>query len=102
MDLKTPLGILRWLLVLSMLVCGMTLCVAQTKSAQPTNPVRQAQKVRPPAPNSIWLKDPNSVMPMRQMTNAQRLAAAERNKARRAKAEAQRRNGASSLQGVRQ
>jgi len=33
----------------------------------------------------VWIKDPNSVMPMRKMTNAEGRAAAERNKARQSK-----------------
>jgi len=97
MDLKTSFGILRWLLVLSMLVCGIAL--AQNKASQPGKPSTQP----PTAAQSKtkWIKDPNSVMPMRQMTNAQRRAAAARNAQRRAAA-AQRRQNAPANQGVQQ
>ncbi len=40
MDIKTLLGILRWLLVVGLLAWGTTLGVAQTKAAQPTKPAR--------------------------------------------------------------
>jgi hypothetical protein len=82
MDLKTRLGILRWLLVLSMLVCGIAL--AQNKAAQPGQPSTQP----PTAAQSKtkWIKDPNSVMPMRKMTNAERRKAAARNAQRQATA----------------
>lgn len=97
MDLKTPLGILRWLLVLSMLVCGIAL--AQNRAAQPgkpsTEPPTAAQS------KTKWIKDPNSVMPMRKMTNAERRKAAARNSERRAAANQQRRN-APVNQGVQQ
>ena len=99
MDIKAGCGIFRWLLlVLCLLVGG--LISAQTK-AQPGKPSNQP----PTAAQSKtkWIKDPNSVMPMRQMTNAQRRAAAERTRARRAKAEALRRqSNKNSLNGVQQ
>jgi hypothetical protein len=44
MDIKTPLGILRWLLVVGLLAWGTILGLAQTKAAQPTKPA-----VQPPA-----------------------------------------------------
>ena len=82
MDIKTPLGILRWLLVLSMLVCGIAL--AQTQSAQPSKPA--AQPPTAAQSKTKWIKDPNRVMPMRKMTNAERRAAAARNAKRQATA----------------
>jgi hypothetical protein len=101
MDVKTSFRFLRWLLVALAVCLGGVQGFAQTKAAQP-KPTTKEQVLKQHPPSKVWIKDPNTVMPMRQMTNAQRLAAAQRNKARRAKAEAQRRNGASSLQGVRQ
>jgi hypothetical protein len=82
MDLRTHLGILRWLLVLSMLVCGIAL--AQNKAAQPSKP--PAQPPTAAQSKTKWIKDPNSVMPMRKMTNAERRAAAGRNAKRQAAA----------------
>jgi hypothetical protein len=96
MNLKAPLGIVRWLFVLSMLVCGIAL--AQNKAPQPGKP-----SAPPTAAQSKtkWIKDPNSVMPMRQTTNTQRRAAASRNAQRRAAA-TQRRQNAPANQGVQQ
>jgi hypothetical protein len=91
-----------WLLIPGLLLVGASQLGAQTKAVTPTQSAAQVKKVRPPAPSSIWVKDPNSVMPMRQMTNTQRKAAAERTKARRAKAEARRRSRAASVLGVQQ
>ena len=100
MDFRTSYAILRWLLCTGLLLVGVGQLGAQSKASPTTNPAPQVKKVRPPAPSSIWLKDPNSVMPMRQVTNAQRRAAAERTKARRAQAEAQSKRSASTAQGV--
>jgi hypothetical protein len=94
MDIKTPLGILRWLLIVGLLSWGAIQCLAQTKAAQPTKPPAQLPTAAQTAPDKVWFKDPNSIMPMRKMTNAERRAAAERNKARREKADAQRRQKA--------
>jgi hypothetical protein len=73
-------------LLLAIVLFGPLVLGAQTKSAAQSNP-----KPTPPAQSATakhnWIKDPNSVMPMRQMTNAERRAAAERNKARRTKAQ---------------
>jgi len=53
------------------------------------------------ATDKVWVKDPNSVMPMRKMTLAARHAAAQRNRERKAKADAQRKQNATANQGVR-
>jgi hypothetical protein len=68
---------------------GGVLGFAQTKAAQPNKPSAHDQVLKQFAPKKDWIKDPNKVMPMRQMTNTQRRAAAQRNQARRAKVEAQ-------------
>jgi hypothetical protein len=99
MDLKTPFVILRRLLIAGVITCAASQGLAQT-NAQPVNPV-EVHKQTPQAPARVWIKDPNQVMPMRQMTNAQRREAAERSRARRAKAEAQRKlNNQNSQSGV--
>lgn len=98
MNHKTSVGILRGLLLTGLICWGASLGLAQSKIVSPA-PV-QVQKQFPPAPAHKWIKDPNQVMPMRQMTNAQRRAAAERNRTRRAKAEAQRRFNNKSQSGV--
>jgi hypothetical protein len=94
MDFKAPLGILRWLLVLCMLVGGLTLGTAQTKAAKSSKPIVQSPAAAQAAPDKVWFKDPNTIMPMRKMTNAERRAAAQRNKVRREKAEAQKKQKA--------
>ena len=91
MDLKTCVGILRGFLLTGLICWGASLGLAQAKPASSIQSPVQAQKKVPPAPAHKWIKDPNQVMPMRQMTNAQRRAAAERSRDRRAQAEAQRR-----------
>jgi hypothetical protein len=99
MDLKSTFIILRRLLIAGVTTCAASQGLAQTKT-QPANPV-EVQQQTPQAPARVWIKDPNQVMPMRQMTNAQRREAAERSRARRAKAEAQRKlNNQSSQSGV--
>ena len=87
MDIKTRRGIFRWLFILSLLVCGLAQGFAQNKATQWSRPSAQ-----PPAAQSKtkWIKDPNSVMPMRKMTNAERRAAASRN-AKRSRAAHQKR-----------
>lgn len=100
MNLKTCVGILRGLLLTGLICWGASLGLAQARTASPAQSQAQAQKQFPPAPAHKWIKDPNQVMPMRQMTNAQRRAAAERNRTRRAKAEAQRRFNNKSQSGV--
>lgn len=89
MDIKAPFGAARWLLVFALFLCGFSQALAQNKAAQPLPATPQAQAAT--QPDKVWVKDPNTVMPMRKMTNAERRAAAERNKARRDKAQAQRR-----------
>jgi hypothetical protein len=102
MDVKTSLRFLRWLLITLSICLGGVLGFAQTKAAQPKQPSAHDQVLKQNAPKKDWIKDPNQVMPMRQMTNAQRQAAAQRNRARRAKAEAQRKVSAPANQGVQQ
>ena len=41
MDIKTPLGILRWLLVVGLLAWGAILGLAQTRTAQANKPTAQ-------------------------------------------------------------
>ena len=100
MDFKTCVGTLRGLLLTGLICWGASLGLAQTRTASPAQSPAQVQKQFPPAPAHKWIKDPNQVMPMRQMTNAQRRAAAERNRARRAKADAQRKFNNKSQSGV--
>lgn len=92
-------GLISPLLLATILSGALTLGFAQTKNpvhttAKPTAPAQSAPSA---AANHTWIKDPNSVMPMRQTTKAQRRAAAERNKARRSKA--QKKLNVSSTQG---
>jgi hypothetical protein len=54
MDLRTSFGILRWLLVLALLFCGMTLSLAQTANnaqapQQKTTQIPGQSKKSPPA-----------------------------------------------------
>lgn len=92
-------GLISPLLLAIVLFGALTLGFAQTKNATQTNPKATAPAQSAPSATAKhnWIKDPNSVMPMRQMTNAQRRAAAERNKQRRAKA--QKKQGTTPTQG---
>ena len=92
-------GLTSPLLLVIVLFGALTLGYAQSKRAAQTNPkpTAPAQSVPSSTANHNWIKDPNSVMPMRQMTNTQRRAAAERNKQRRA--QAQKKHGITSTQG---
>lgn len=71
------------------MVLGMSQGLAQTKTttqskpAAPGKTTTQTQATLPMAPSNVWIKDPNTVMPMRKMTNAERRKAAVRNAARR-------------------
>jgi hypothetical protein len=94
---KKYLGLLRLLFVVVLVSWGMIQGLAQTKAAQPTKP---AQPPTAAQSKTKWIKDPNSVMPMRQTTNAERRAAAVRNSSRRAAA--QRRPNVPANQGVQQ
>src|SRR5437899_2536632 len=98
MKSNTSFRFLRWLLITLSICSGGVLGFAQTKAAQPNKLSAHDQILKQNAPKKDWIKDPNQVMPMRQMTNAQRRAAAQRNHARRAKAEAQRKASASANQ----
>jgi hypothetical protein len=102
MDIKTSLRFLRWLLITLSIGLGGVLGFAQTKAAQPNKLSAHDQVLKQNPPKKDWIKDPNKVMPMRQMTNAQRRAAAQRNQARRAKVEAQQKLSAPAKQGVQQ
>jgi len=92
----------RWL-VLAIAVCvGGIQGLAQTKTAQ-SKPTAKEQVLKQHPPSKSWIKDPSKVMPMRQMTTAQRRAAAERGRTRRAKADAQKKlNNKTSQTGVQQ
>ncbi len=100
------LGLIRLLLVVAAIAWGSILSAAQTKASSATKPKPQPQSQTAAAPaqkEKVWIKDPaGRVMPMRQMTNADHRAAAERNKARRAQHEARRKRAASANQGVQQ
>jgi hypothetical protein len=97
MEIKTPFGMLRWLLIVSLLSWGAIQGLAQTRSAQATKP---AQPPTAAQNKTKWIKDPNSVMPMRKMTNAERRRAATRNANR--QAVAQQKRSVPANQGVRQ
>ena len=98
-------GLIRLLLVLVAITWGSILGVAQTKGSTATKPKNQSQSQTAASlaqKEKVWIKDPATrVMPMRQMTNADHRAAAERNKARRAQHEARRKH-ANASQGVQQ
>jgi len=91
------------LILLALAVCvGGIQGLAQTKAA-PSKPTAKEQVLKQHPPSKAWIKDPKTVMPMRQMTNAQRRAAAERARSRRAKADAQKTlNNKTSQTGVQQ
>ncbi len=90
MESNTSFRFLRWLLLAIAVCVGGIQGLAQTKTAPPSKTTAKEQVLKQHPPSKAWIKDPNAVMPMRQMTNAQRRAAAQRNQARRANAEAQR------------
>jgi hypothetical protein len=99
---KKYLGLLRLLFVVGIVSWGMLQGEAQTK-ATPQSKAKtadQSQAALTAPKNKVWIKDPNSVMPMRQTTNAERRAAAVRNSSRRAAA--QRRPNVPANQGVQQ
>ena len=105
--MKNHLGLLRLLIVVAAVLCGVIQGIGQTTSSQSKSTPKtkmppQASQVAAPAPtDKVWIKDPNSVMPMGKMTLAQRHAAAQRNLERKAKADAQRKQNATANQGVR-
>jgi hypothetical protein len=103
--MKNHLGLMRLLVVVAAIVLGVIQGLAQTTATEPAKKSKmpqQASQVTAPAPqDKVWIKDPNSVMPMRKMTLAERHAAARRNQERKAKAEAQRKQNAPANQGVR-
>jgi hypothetical protein len=102
MESNTSFRFLRWLLLAIAVCVGGIQGLAQTKTAQ-SKPTTKEQVLKQHPPSKAWIKDPNTVMPMRQMTNAQRRAAAERSRTRRTKAEAQRKmNSKTSSSGVQQ
>ena len=101
MNVNTRVGILRGLLVTGIVAWGASLGLAQTTSVSPAKSPVEVQRQFPPAPAHKWIKDPNQLMPMRQMTNAQRRAAAARN-AQRRNAAAQRTRKAPANSGVQQ
>jgi hypothetical protein len=102
MQTRKHLGFGRPLLLAAVVSGGLALGFSQTKpttQSKPNVPAQSQAAAAPSASKTAWIKDPNSVMPMRQMTKAQRRAAAERNKTRRAKAASQNRQGTTSTQG---
>lgn len=98
-------GLLRLLMVLGVVFWGVIVGVGQTTTAsqskQSTQTNTSPQAAAPAPQDKVWFKDPNSIMPMRKMTIAERHAAAQRNRERKAKAEAQRKQNAPANQGVR-
>jgi|SRR5579864_5113955 hypothetical protein len=111
MDYKTYFVFLRWMLAVTLFCGAASLTWSQTKSAAPAkSPAQtqaqaqaQAQANAQNVPDKVWVKDPSNIMAMRQMTNTQRRAAAERGKVRHAQAEAQKRQHAkTSTTGVQQ
>ena len=101
MESNTSFRFLRWLLLAIAVCVGGIQGLAQTKTAQ-SKPTTKEQVLKQHPPSKAWIKDPSTVMPMRQMTNAQRRAAAERARTRRAQAEAQKLNNKTSQSGVQQ
>jgi len=101
MEIKTFSRFLRWLLLAIAVCFGGIQAVAQTKPAQLSKPAVKAQVLRQNPPKKAWIKDPDTVMPMRQMTNKERRLAAERSRARRAQA-LQNPNNKTSQSGVQQ
>lgn len=88
METKKILGLLSPLLLATVLSGGITPGFAQTNTAQPSKVTTPTQ--RSTAAGKGWVRDPNSVMPMRKMTNADHRAAAGRNKVRRQNAASRR------------
>ena len=86
MEIKTFSRFLRWLLLAIAVCVGGIQGVAQTKPAQLSKSAVKDQVLKQNPQKKAWIKDPNQVMPMRQMTNKERRLAAERSRARRAKA----------------
>lgn len=105
--MRNHLGLLRLLIVVAAVFCGVIQGIGQSTVSEPkptpkTKMPPQASQVATPAPtDKVWIKDPNSVMPMRKMTLAERHAAAQRNRERKAKADAQRKQNVPANQGVR-
>ena len=91
-------------LLLAAVLCGpLTLGGAQTNPAPQSKPKASAPAPNSAVPDKVWVKDPNSIMPMRKMTNAEHRAAAERNKTRQQNAEARRKQNQTNTQsGVKQ
>jgi hypothetical protein len=87
MHTKKLLGLLSPLLLATVLSGGLAPGFAQTTTVQPSKATTPAQGS---TPGKGWVRDPNSVMPMRKMTNAEHRAAAGRNKVRRQNAASRR------------
>jgi hypothetical protein len=103
MEIKTSFRFLRWLLLAVAVCVGGLQGMAQTKSAHFSKPAAKDQVLKQNPPKKAWIKDPSALMPMRQMTNAEHRLAAERSRARRAKAASQRKlNNQTSPSGVQQ
>jgi len=88
METKKLLGLLSPFLLATVLSGGITPGFGQTNTAPQSKPTAPAQLSTPAGKG--WVRDPNSVMPMRKMTNADHRAAAGRNKVRRQNAASRR------------
>ena len=88
MQTKKLLGLLSPLLLATVLSGGLAPGFAQTNTVQPSKTTASPQVTTPAGKG--WVRDPNSVMPMRKMTNAEHRAAAGRNKVRRQNAASRR------------
>lgn len=102
--MRKHLGLLRLLAVIAVLFGGVIHGLGQTTAPQSKQTKRTSmppQATTPAPQDKVWYKDPNSIMPMRKMTIAERRAAAQRNRDRKAKADAQRMQNAPANQGVR-
>ena len=100
MEIKTFSRLLRWLLLAVAVCVGGIQGWAKTKPAHLSKPAVKDQVLKQNPPKKAWIKDPNQVMPMRQVTNADRRAAAARNAERRAAAK--KRQSVPANQGVQQ
>lgn len=103
--MRKHLGLLRLLVVSTTVLWGAMQGFGQSTAPQPKPNTRTntppPQAVAPVPQDKIWVKDPNTVMPMRKMTMGERHAAAQRNRDRRAQADTQQKQNTPSNQGVR-
>jgi hypothetical protein len=76
-------AILTLLLLIGSVCWGSGPQASQAKPATQAKPPAQSKVALPPPKTKGWIKDPNQVMAMRKMTNAERRKAATRNAERR-------------------